>query len=84
MEYLSSIVFHTVRVIYNYVDRTVWNTIDDTYSILSNPVYVYVISKRHKLRNVASFLYRERVDNTNGVFIIDSIPLYTTGLELCQ
>ena len=35
MEYLSSIVFDTVRVAKNYVNRTVWNTIDDAYSNLS-------------------------------------------------
>ena len=31
--------------------------------------------------NVASFLYRERVEYTNGVFIIDSIPHCTKSLE---
>ena len=41
MEYLSSIVFHTVRVAYNYINRTVWNTIDDTYS---NFVF-YIVTK---------------------------------------
>ena len=40
--------------------------------------------KRHKSRNVASFLYGERVENTNGVFIIDSIPHCPRGLKLCQ
>ena len=30
---------------------------------------------------MASFLLRERVENTNGVFIIDSIPHCTSGLE---
>ena len=59
MEYLSSIVFHTVRVASKQV-------------------------KRQKSRNVASFLYRERVENTNGVFIIDSIPHCPSGLKLCQ
>ena len=31
---------------------------------------------------MASFLYRERVENTNGVFIIDSIPHCPSGLIL--
>ena len=43
-----------------------------------------LFQKRQKSRNVASFLYRERVDNTNGVFIINSIPHCPSGLELCQ
>ena len=59
MEYLSSIVFHTVRAAWKQV-------------------------KRQKSRNVASFLFRERVENTNGVFIIDSIPRCPSGLKLCQ
>ena len=33
IEYLSSIVFHTVLVAKKYVSRTVWNTTDDRYSI---------------------------------------------------
>ena len=33
LEYLSSIVFHIVLVAKKYVSRTVWNTIDDRYSI---------------------------------------------------
>ena len=37
--------------------------------------------KREKSINVASFLYRGRVWYTNGVFIIDSIPHCTSGLE---
>ena len=32
MEYLSSIVFHTVLLTYFLATRTVWNTIDDKYS----------------------------------------------------
>ena len=39
LEYLSSIVFHTVLVAREYVRRTVWNTIADRYSsfaLLSN------------------------------------------------
>ena len=40
--------------------------------------------KREKSINVASFLYRERVENTNGVFIIDSILHCPGGLQLCQ
>ena len=85
MAYSSSIVFHTVRVVYSYVNRTMWNTIDDRYSILSNSVYVYVISKE-TIINKCDFvyIYRERVENTNGVFIIDSIPHCPSGLQLCQ
>ena len=74
MEYLSSIIFQTVQVAKNYANRTVWNTIDDTYSI-------YPDLKREISINVASFLYRGRVGYTNGVFIIDSIPHCTSGLE---
>ena len=56
-----------------------WNTIDDsTYSNLSR------FQKRQISINVASFLYRERVENTIGVFIIDSIPHCPSGLQLCQ
>ena len=39
MEYLSSIVFHTVIRTYSLASRAVWNTIDDRYSsfaLLSN------------------------------------------------
>ena len=45
---------------------------------------IYSDLKREKSINVASFLYRERVENTNGVFIIDSIPHCPSGLKLYQ
>ena len=45
---------------------------------------IYPDLKREKSRNVASFLYRERVENTNGVFIIDGTPHCPSGLKLCQ
>ena len=45
---------------------------------------IYPDLKREKSINVASFLYRERVENTNGVFIIDSIPHCPVGLQLFQ
>ena len=49
-------------------------------SMIHTPIYPDL--KREKSINVASFLYRERVDNTNGVFIIDSIPHCPSGLQL--
>ena len=42
---------------------------------------IYPDLKREKSINVALFLYRGRVGYTNGVFIIDSIPHCTSGLE---
>ena len=44
LEYLSSIVFHTVLRTHSLATRTVWNTIDDRYSSLA------------LLSNVATFL----------------------------
>ena len=48
-------------------------------SMIHSPSYPDL--KRGKSKNVASFLYRGREVNTNGVFIIDSIPHCTSGLE---
>ena len=45
---------------------------------------IYPDLKKEKSINVTSFLYREQVENTNGVFIIDSIPHCPSGLQLCQ
>ena len=74
VEYLSSIVFHTVLVAKKYVSRTVWNTIDDRYSIwrtkleyLSSIVFHTVLveenmSKQAKPRNVATSLNRAKLE----------------------
>ena len=51
-------------------------------SMIHTPIYPDL--KREKSINVASFLYRERVENTNGVFIIDIIPHCPSGLQLYQ
>ena len=48
-------------------------------SMIHTPIYPDL--KRENSINVASFLYRGRVGYTNGVFIIDSIPHCTSGLE---
>ena len=48
-------------------------------SMIHTPIYPDL--KREKSINVASFLYRGRGGYTNGVFIIDSIPHCTSGLE---
>ena len=45
------------------------------------PIPIYQDIKRERSINVASFLYRGRVGYTNRVFIIDSIPHCTSGLE---
>ena len=45
---------------------------------------IYPDLKRETSINVASFLYRERVENTNEVFTIDSIPHCPSGLQLCK
>ena len=65
MEYLSSIVFHTVRVVYNYV-----NTMCGILSMIDTPFYP----------TQCTFM----LENTNGVFIIDSIPHCPSDLQLCQ
>ena len=68
LEYLSSIVFHTVLEAREYVRRTVWNTIDDRYSIwrlkleyLSSIVFHTVLVAREyvktsKTKNVATLI----------------------------
>ena len=74
LEYLSSIVFHTVLVAKKYVSRTVWNTIDDRYSIwrtkleyLSSIVFHTVLVARNmpkqgKPTNVATLLNRAKLE----------------------
>ena len=48
-------------------------------SMIHTPIYPD--HKREKSINVASFLYRGQVGYKDGVFIIDSIPHCTSGLE---
>ena len=64
LEYLSSIVFHTVLVAKKYVSRTVWNTIDDRNFIwrtkleyLSSIVFHTVLVAREYAENADSVEY---------------------------
>ena len=56
LDYLSSIVFHTVLVARECVRRTVWNTIDDGYSSFALLSNVATFLSFALLSNVARFL----------------------------
>ena len=56
LEYLSSIVFHTVVVTRECVRSTVWNTIDDRYSSFALLSNVAIFLSFALLSNVATFL----------------------------
>ena len=55
LEYLSSIIFHTVLVAKKYVSRAVWNTIDDRYSSFALLSNVATFLNFALLSNVATF-----------------------------
>ena len=65
LEYLSSIVFHTVLVARECVLRTVWNTIDDRYSSFA------------LLSNVATFLSLALLSNVATVFGIACFDIFS-------
>ena len=56
LEYLSSVVFHSVLVARECVRRTVWNTIDDRYSSFALLSKVDTFLSFALLSNVATFL----------------------------
>ena len=56
LEYLSSIVFHTVLVVKECVRRTVWNTFDDRYSSFALLSNVATFLSFALLNNVSTFL----------------------------